>query len=295
METDLMVVLEHFFTSDLKIKQEMYNIAPQTANGYIDESSLVTYTNKVDEGLKYIFSEIKCITKDIFGINSSVFQKVMELEKSIMINFYNCGLNMSKLRTFYERNISNMDPEFLNMVKKELKGYYLSFDTKTVPMISSINEMLHYIHSYIVNNDDLLQNVPLSCEKNNDFGYPISLRGSSSKVFENLFRQFPNNLEVGYTDMVIINENKLIMMVRDLGHALTIEITLNGEVARLEYFIPKLCNIDMINALPGVNKVNENSIGATGVIETNIDLLPAVLFDFMSKVPTDRDMGHSIK
>ena len=90
--------------------------------------------------------------------------------------------------------------------------------------------------------------------------------------------------------MVAINDKKLIIMVRDRGHALTIEVTLNNNIARIEYFIPKLCNIEMINNLPGVNKVNKNSIGATGVIETPINTLPGVLFDFISKVPTDYDM-----
>ena len=61
-------------------------------------------------------------------------------------------------------------------------------------------------------------------------------------------------------------------------------------MARLEYFIPKLCNIDMINALPGVNKVNANSIGATGVIEVETANLSKTLFSFIEKVPTDDDM-----
>ena len=60
-------------------------------------------------------------------------------------------------------------------------------------------------------------------------------------------------------------------------------------------FIPKLCNIEMINNLPGVNKVNKNSIGATGVIETPINTLPGVLFDFISKVPTDYDMVNDFE
>lgn len=49
--------------------------------------------------------------------------------------------------------------------------------------------------------------------------------------------------------MVAISERKLLMMVRDRGHALSIEITLNGQNARLEYFIPKVCNVDMVNNL----------------------------------------------
>ena len=109
-------------------------------------------------------------------------------------------------------------------------------------------------------------------------------------MFEQIFKMFPNDLDCGWTDMVAINDRKLIIMVRDRGHALTIEVTLNNNIARIEYFIPKLCNIEMINNLPGVNKVNKNSIGATGVIETPINTLPGVLFDFISKVPTDYDM-----
>ena len=61
-------------------------------------------------------------------------------------------------------------------------------------------------------------------------------------------------------------------------------------MARIEYFIPKLCNIDMINRLPGVNKVNKGSIGATGAFEIPINSLSMTLIDFISKVPMDSDM-----
>lgn len=46
----------------------------------------------------------------------------------------------------------------------------------------------------------------------------------------------------------------------------------------------------MINVLPVINKVNANSIGAIGVVETDIANLPGTLFSFISKVPTDLDM-----
>ena len=98
------------------------------------------------------------------------------------------------------------------------------------------------------------------------------------------------DLDVGWTDMVAVNERKLLMMVRDRGHALTIEITLNLQTARIEYFISKLCNVDMINNLPGVNKVNQDSVGATGAIEIPIGDLQNTLFSLISKVPTDSDM-----
>ena len=79
-------------------------------------------------------------------------------------------------------------------------------------------------------------------------------------------------------------------MIRDRGHALTIEITINNDKARIDYFIPKIININMINALSGANKVRENSVWATGVIEVNKDILNGTLFNFIFKVPTDRDL-----
>ena len=36
-------------------------------------------------------------------------------------------------------------------------------------------------------------------------------------------------------------------------------------------------------------------MGATGVIETPISTLPGVLFDFISKVPTDYDMVNDFE
>ena len=196
---------------------------------------------------------------------------------------------MDKLKLFYQKYVSNMDLNYINDVKKTCVGYTFN-GTSAVNKASSINEILHFMHSYIINSDMILQSLPLINSKNNENGSSISLRGVNSNIFENLFMMFPSNLDCGITDMVTINDKKMIMMVRDRGHALSIEITLNNDIARMEYFIPKLCNIDMINRLPGVNKVNENSVGATGVIEVKTSDLPNTLFGFISMVPTDNDI-----
>ena len=81
------------------------------------------------------------------------------------------------------------------------------------------------------------------------------------------------------------------MMIRDRGHALTIEIDIDGNDAIIKYFIPKLCNINMINSLPGVNKVkNTEVIGTTGMFKTSVNDLSNKLYHFISMVPTDSDM-----
>ena len=290
MLDEKIIKLQHFFEVDNKIKKEMINIAPPSDSEYLDEASICKYTNKLYDSLLYIFSELKCIASDIFeDYYLSIMGFVSILENKIKNAFYSCGFDINKLRLFYKNYISNMEIDFVNLVKDECFGY--SIKEITAPeKATTINEMLHFMHSFIVNSDDLLQSIPIISERNNNFNYPIVLRGYKTPIFEQLYDLFPDFIDVGNTDMVAINERKLLMMVRDRGHALTIEITLDNNKARLEYFIPKLCNVDMINKLPGVNKVNEDSIGATGAFEITIDDLPNSLYDFISKVPTDFDM-----
>lgn len=74
-------------------------------------------------------------------------------------------------------------------------------------------------------------------------------------------------MNCGWTDIVSLGNNSCIIKVRDRGYALTIEISKVGENHRIEYFIPKLCNVEMINKLPGINKVNPDFVGATGKFE----------------------------
>ncbi len=278
--------LQHFFEVDFKIKKEMLDIAPPSDNQYNDVEK---YSDKVNDSLMYIFSELKCIASDIFGFQSQIMRKIANMERVIKNNFYSCGYDIDKLRLFYKNYISNMELDFINAVKKECIGYSLG-GVSSAENAKTINEILHFLHSFILNNEQILQSIPLINKKENDYQYPILLRGVKVPVFEQLLDTFPNDLDVGWTDMVAVNERKLLMMVRDRGHALTIEITLNLQTARIEYFIPKLCNIDMINNLPGVNKVNQDSVGATGIIEIPITDLSNTLFNFISKVPTDSDM-----
>ncbi len=289
MDNELMLKLQHFFAADGMIKKEIYAIAPPGDNGYLDRHSIAKYTDALNEVLIYTFSELKHITSDIFGIKSDVYSKVKDLEKIAKTRFYNCGFDIVKLREFYKNYISNMEPKFVDSVKNTCIGYTMN-GTAPINMVGSINEVLHFVHAYVLNNERLLQAVPLIGERKNDFGYTLSLRGVQTQTFDSLYENFPNDMDCGWTDMVALNERKFMMMVRDRGHALSIEITINNDIARIEYFIPKLCNISMINALPGINKVNEHSVGATGVIEIPVDELNSTVYGFISKVPMDADM-----
>ena len=215
--------LQHFFEVDFKIKKEMLDIAPPSDSLYADVEK---YSNSVNDSLIYIFSELKCITADIFGFESQIMNKITEMENIIKNNFYSCGYDIDKLRLFYKNFVSNMELDFINAVKEECVGYTLG-GVSSFQNAKTINEILHFMHSFILNNEQILQSIPLIDKKENDYNYSISLRGVKVPTFEQLLALFPNDLDVGWTDMVAINERKLLMMVRDRGHALTIEITLN--------------------------------------------------------------------
>lgn len=289
MNDGKLIRLKHFFEVDTRIKKEMNNMAPSMIK-YYDETSINKYTDDLNDSLVYIFNELRCIVLDLIGGDPYVLEKITYLESNIKKEFYSCGFDINKLKLFYQKYVSNMEKDFVDSVKNECVGYKIGGRLTSVEKATSINEMLHFLHSYIVNNDYILMSIPLLDEKNNEYDYPIRLRGMDSDIFRNLFDSFPADLDVGDTDMVAISDKKLLIMVRDRGHALSIEISLNNGIARIEYFVPKLCNVDMINKLPGVNKVNNDSIGATGVIEVPIEYLSDTLFDFISKVPTDSDM-----
>ena len=291
MDNEKVIKLQHFFEADLRIKQEMINSSPPNYNGVLDERSLNAYASKVEDSLNYIFAELKCVTLDLFTDQSFIFQRIVELEKNTKQVFYNSCNDFDRLKSFYQRYVTDMNPLFIDDVKKKCVGYAL-FSGIPIEKANTVNEALHAIHSSILNNEHLLQSIPVVQEKINPISRePISLRGADSPIFRRLHDMFPDTLDVGITDMVCLGDNRMLMMVRDRGHALTIEITLKNEFARLEYFIPKICNVDMVNALPGVRKVEtKDSPGTVGVIETPLNDLPNVLFDFISRVPTDLDI-----
>ena len=93
--------------------------------------------------------------------------------------------------------------------------------------------------------------------------------------------------------MVVINDSKLLIMIRDVGHALTFEITIKKDICEVDYFIPKICNAHMVNLLPGINKVKDNSFGAIGKFNVSVSELPNTLYNFIRKVPTDDDLVMS--
>lgn len=286
------ISLEHFFTYDMSIKKEMHMLAPSEADLYNNESMIV-YLDKLYNGLKDFMIEFKILSRCI-NLDDSVKNRINVFIDSIMDGFENININPKSILQFYNNNISYMRKEFVDDVKKGLRGYSLfSSFNELIFEVMSINEMLHLLHSYVMNNERIYKSLNI-IESKEVCGWPVTLYGNKSDISREIFDNFRENMGNGIVDIVgLENVNKVIMMIRDKGHASSIEITYENENIVIEYFIPKLCNIDMINSLPGVSKINANANmndGVRGVFIVKREMLLNELYDFIQKIPTDDDM-----
>ena len=282
--------LKNFIKTDLNIKNDLLELAPNKTDNF-DESSKINYIDKLYKSLKDLEFDFKSSLKG-FNFDNKINESLTEFfnkekEKLAISNYNNINCN-----EIYQNNFSDMSKTFIEDVKKTFVGY-TSFNENdlntSIKEAKTINELLHTCHSYIMNNQSILSSITKISEKQNQFKYPISLYGEQTKAAEELFNNFPMDLDVGWTDIISL-EDQIFMMVRDRGHALTIDIDTSKNDYLVKYFVPKLCNEEMIKALPGINKDNISQNGASGYFQCKNTEFTNKLFSFIEKVPTDNDM-----
>lgn len=279
--------MQKFFKYNMEIKKTMYNAIPKEADKYSKET-IMEYSDKLFQALNDIEYYINVIL-DNFGFlenEKNYFNNFLTALKNELIK---CGYDFNKLSVFYESCFSNMNEELVNKVGNEIKGGgYLG--GVSLNEGKSINEILHIVHQTIINNENNFRNLPIVSQKQNYEGNNVTLYGKDSQISQLVFNSIPFALSSDYVEIMSINDDRVILMVRDIGHALSIEIEQENDKYYVRYFIPKICNIDMVNNLKGVKKVKKGDNYTVGVFETNLEKLPFDLVDFISNVPTDIDM-----
>ncbi len=280
--------LKKFFDNNMKIKEMILKIAPTEMDDY-NEESRIEYTDKLDNVLKEIQNILLDTAKEFnFGEETEqiINENFEKRREALAISNYEPGL----IQKIYDKQISSMNEKFVEEVKDECVGYIL-LDTQTLDSLisksGSVNEILHTMHSYIVNNEEIMQTMPVLAKKTNELEEQIMLYGEETEISRKIFDDFPVKLDCGPTDIISM-QDKILMMVRDRGHALTLDIDTTNEKSFIKYFIPKICNLEMVEKLPGINKITK--AGATGMFEISEEMLTQNLFDFISKVPTDSDI-----
>ena len=182
---------------------------------------------------KLKFSD-KITIRNIFRYKTRVFTTIFGIAGCTALILAGFGLKDSI------KNVTNY--QFNNIFKYD-KMVVINENNDYSELVNNIRSEENVLNVVLVN----YQSVSVSKGDNKQ---DVSLRGYNSSYFESLFDNFPLDLDVGVTDMLIINERRMIMMVGDRGHALTTEITINGEEVWVEYFIPKICICTFARSLP---------------------------------------------
>lgn len=276
----------NFFKKDAAIKKTLVGLTP-TEDDYYDP---VSYQDRLCKGFEDISFDLHGIMQDYY--QSEEIEKRL---KSIQISVTHSS-GYEELKDTYREDFADMRSSFVNDVKKETVGYYLwgnahSLDRKA----KSINEILHLIHSSIVNNENILQSLPVLASKDDGEVRLYGTEKTDSLVAREIF-ELIKGVDASSTIDIVSLKDRILMMARDRGHALTMDIQKdpNGKYYA-NYFIPKICNVEKVNQLPGVSKIavedrDQTKDAATGTFAIDGENVAQSVVDFIDTVPTDDDI-----
>ncbi|MBR3199437.1 MAG: hypothetical protein IKG27_05435 [Bacilli bacterium] len=284
--------LQHLFVADNRIKNEMIRYS-LPKNLTLTNEELIRFSDSLYNSVIYMYEELIKISSDFLN-DSKLLEKINKKKDSFIGELKRCD-DTVKLRNIYKNYVTDIDPSFISDLKNECVGYTFRYPTNSIEKASTVNELLHLIHFYVMNNNDILQSCDKVASKKNDSLKEIRLFGDKYNLGEVIFNSFPSSLDVGQTDIVSIFPNLVIMMIRDRGHALTLEIRKEDDIISVNYFIPKICSVSMVNKLPGVEKVNEDSFATVGSFQSKSEDFLINLYEFIDMVPTDLDMINERK
>lgn len=286
--------LKNFFRYDLKSKKILNDIIPIDLDFYDDDGKF-KYMDKLISGIEDLKTYITKMMLD-YNMPLNIIKRyntiIDNLEGYIKSPEFYILLNQGKTSVlkFIKDNISDMRIEFINSVKQELVGYTINYASDVI-MPVTLNEFLHYVHNYIVNNENFYEDIPeiISSNKNKEIEWKGTfLRGIANELSNQLYYSLVENLETKSDRIDIISlEDRIIIMARDLGHAAVIEIDMREENVFVKYSIPKNNNKEMIAMLKGINENNDNY--ASGMFETTKEKLVYEITNFMKGIPTDSD------
>ena len=181
--------LNNFFQTDLHIKKLISNLFPNPADR-LNKSALFKYVDRLEDSLDKIEISFNRIINTYF---SSDLKKYIE----VVFDYYHqeinsCGYDYDKLENVFKKIFVSMSPELIDITNNEIKGYYMfSGVEKPLAKATSISEILHIFHSYVLNNENILQSCNLLKQKAETrlYGYP-------SQIAENIF----NSLDDYFSD-----------------------------------------------------------------------------------------------
>lgn len=278
--------IENFFKIDLIIKNLINNTFPNNADRN-NPSEIISYVQKLNETIDRIELLFLRIVRS-FEFGSNIEEYIENTFKKYQQQVLECGYNYYRLEQTFIKIFTSMSPELVKKVNEEIIGYSCFIDLEDIlSQSTSINEILHVFHTYVVNNENILQSSMMQLEKGR-----TRLYGEKTPIATSIFDGLDNFMADSEKTILSISDNHIIIMLRDFGHATTLDINIDKENAWIDYFIPKVCNYLMVNSLPGIRKIEEGTYFPTakGMIVVKTADLAHYINDFIKKIPTDNEM-----
>lgn len=280
--------LENFFYLDLEIKKLLNATAPDIKD-LTNEDSVFEYGTSLEKVLETTESFFK---KIITSFNLDINLKDLGIFiEDLQIKLLNTNYDYNSLVNFYKTYIMKFDSKYAYLVKEKLHGYNDNHLNEVFFKATSINEMLHAIHFYIINSEKILESMPILSKGKTKGNYPITLYGNNLSIGKSIFNSLKNSERIGNTDIVVLKD-KILFMIRDCGHATQIEVNFQDDNCLVNNYFPKICNLSLANNLKGVNKVLDISSFITGAFDCKKDELVMELTDFIEKIPTDLEIDN---
>lgn len=282
--------LDKFFKIDLKIKDLILKTKPNEK--IYDTSGAIKYVDNLIKELDTI--------KDYFFWIIDTYNMTPYLKDVINNSFneyneklLNSNYDYDKLTRIYQECILKMTVGLEKELQKNLFGYNINRkEVKSFEKCKTINDYLHAFHFYIVNNEKIFHSMPIIDRKINKDDEPIILFGKENDLSRDLFNKYPVELGTGEVDILSFDDH-LLMMIRDVGHALSVDSTIENDNIRVSYFVPKSCNIEKVNKLKGVTKLDPLTSDmfspTNGEFVCKKEDFTSEMIDFISNVPTDID------
>lgn len=296
--------LENMFYKNVLIKETMLNLEPKEE--FFSSPEMVTkYSNLflayLDTVKKTFISMLNDFSVDGYSLED-LEQLFLKIEEDILRN-YN---NSDQIKAMFNKYIASMRPNFIESVNKNYVGYSYNRGEDLIKP-TTLNELLHLHHFATLNNENVFESMPLLKKVNNPtsknlyketwqgveyYGEETSI---ANEIFETIFNVMYNSPKYGGLSSVahiVSLKNKVLVMLRDLGHATTIEINFNDKEVELIYFIPKICNIEMIKNLQGILYIGENVISgvAKGSFVVERQRFKERFTTLLYGIPMDDDM-----
>ena len=282
--------LDKFFKIDLKIKDLILKTRPNEKT--YDTSGAIKYVDNLIKELDtikdYFFWVIDTYNMSPY-LKDVINNSINEYNEKLL----NSNYDYDKLTRIYQECILKMTVGLEKELQKNLFGYNINRkEVESFEKCKTINDYLHAFHFYIVNNEKIFHSMPVIDRKINKDDEPIILFGKENDLSRDLFNKYPVELGTGEVDILSFDDH-LLMMIRDVGHALSIDSTIENDNIRVSYFVPKSCNIEKVNKLKGVTKLDPLTSDmfspTNGEFVCKKEDFTSEMIDFISNVPTDID------